>query len=201
MAEISIPPSPHTLSSMSNRRVPLANNTNAINSPYRAVAAAATKQKRSYANVQREDAYGQPPPAKKQMTEASQAQLRTPPRQPPVQSAEGRVFTRKNNGAQPTAFERRCAQVARETKAQQAAQKIEKVSTENLENIRQWQKHYRRVFPEFVFFFENVAEDIRQRCAKQVVALGAVSSHKQLCQHCSEADTVFSVRRNSSRMP
>ena len=46
---------------------------------------------------------------------------------------------------------------------------------ENLEIIRQWQKHYRRVFPQFVFYFESIPDDIRSRFAKQITSLGAVS--------------------------
>ncbi|KAF4632870.1 hypothetical protein G7Y89_g5263 [Cudoniella acicularis] len=155
---------------MSSRRVPLSNNSNAVNSPYRATAA--SKQKRSYATIQREDAYGQPPPAKKQMLDNHQV-LRTPPRNQSAQSsAEGRVFTRKSNTTQPSAFERKCVAV-REKPAQQALSKAEKTTEENLETIRQWQKHYRKIFPTFVFYFESVPEDVRIRYQKQVVALGA----------------------------
>ncbi|KAH6679583.1 Dfp1/Him1, central region-domain-containing protein [Halenospora varia] len=169
MAAVSISPLPHTHSTMSSRRVPLSNNTNAVNSPYRA---AASKQKRSYATIQREDAYGQAPPAKKQMLDNHQT-LRTPPRQQQGHTtAEGRVFTRKSNSTQPSAFERKCVAV-REKPAQQIISKAEKTSEENLETIRQWQKHYRKIFPTFVFYFESVPEDVRIKYTKQVVALGA----------------------------
>lgn len=158
---------------MSSRRVPLSSNPNAVNSPYRAVAAAASKQKRSYANIQREDTYGQPPPAKKQMLESHNV-LRTPPRLHSTQSSvEGRVFTRKSNNSQPSAFERKCASV-RERPLQQAVTKVEKSSEENLDTIRTWQKHYRKIFPTFVFYFESVTEDVHLKYTKQVVALGAV---------------------------
>jgi len=174
MAAVSISPLPYTLSTMSGRRVPLSSNANAANSPYRAVAAAAaTKQKRSYATTQREEAYGQPPPAKKQMLDTYHA-LRTPPRQQTSQySAEGRVFTRKPNVPQQTAFERRC--VAVREKPQQTVIKPEKTSEENLETIRLWQKHYRKIFPTFVFYFESISEEVRIKYTKQVISLGAVS--------------------------
>lgn len=153
---------------MSGRRVPLSSNQNAINSPFRAVAAAAAKQKRSYATIQREDSYGHPPPAKKQMLESHQP-LRTPPRQHSTHSAaEGRVFTRKSNSAQPSAFERKCVAV-REKPLQQPIAKTDKVSDE------QWRRHHRREFPKFVFYFESVSEEVRIKCTKQVTALGAVS--------------------------
>jgi regulatory subunit for Cdc7p protein kinase len=174
MAAISIPPSPHDLSNMSTRRAPLSSNPNAVNSPFRHAAAAASKQKRSYATIQREEAYGQPPPAKKQMLDNYQS-LRTPPRPQSTQlSVEGRVFTRRSNASQQTSFERKC--VAAREKSQQTVTKADKASEENLETIRQWQKHYRKVFPNCVFYFESVPEDLRIKYTKQVLSLGAVSS-------------------------
>ena len=175
MAAVSISPLPHTLSTMSSRRVPLSSNPNAANSPYRAVQGVASKQKRSYATIQREDAYGQPPPAKKQMLDSHQV-LRTPPRQQSTQSsAEGRVFTRKSNASQQSSFERKLVAV-RDKPAQQVVTKADKTSEENLDTIRQWQKHYRKIFPTFVFYFESIPEDVRLKYTKQVIALGAVSS-------------------------
>jgi len=177
MAAVSISPLPHTLSTMSGRRVPLTNNLNAVNSPYRAGAAAASKPKRSYATIQREEPYGQPPPAKKQMLESHQP-LRTPPGQQNSQSsAEGRLFTRKSNAPQPSAFERKC--VAVRDRPQQTVIKAEKPRGEDLESIRQWQKHYRKNFPSFVFYFESfesIPEDVRLKHIRQVRDLGAVSS-------------------------
>lgn len=138
------------------------------------MAAAIASQKRSFATVQREDSYGQAPPAKKQML-ASHQSLRTPPRQLSAQSsAEGRVFTRKSTTAQPTAFERKCVAV-REKPAQQAVPKADAAAIQNQETIRVWQKHYRRTFPDYVFYFEGLSEDVRIKCTKQVTALGAVS--------------------------
>jgi regulatory subunit for Cdc7p protein kinase len=172
MAAISLSPLPHTLSTMSGRRVPLSNNQNAANSPFRAVAnaAAAAKQKRSYATIQREDSYGGQPPAKRQMLDA---QLRTPPRQT-QQSLEGRLFTRKSN-AQPSAFERKCV-AASQKPIQQTSTKVEKLDEKGLEKIAQWRKQQKQTFPNFVFYFESVSEDARLKLTKQLVNLGAVSS-------------------------
>jgi len=177
MAALSLSPLPVNLSSMSSRRVPLQSNPNAVNSPYRAVAAAAaaSKQKRSHATIQREESYGQPPPAKKQMLDVHTT--RTPPRQQNSHlSAEGRVFTRKSNASQPTAFERICLTTAREREraSQQQLTRAAQIPEENSENIRQWQKHYRKIFPKFIFYFESVPEDIRLKYSKQVISLGAV---------------------------
>jgi regulatory subunit for Cdc7p protein kinase len=174
MATVSITNSPRTLSTMSSRRVPLSSNPNAANSPYRAVAAAAAKQKRSYATVQREETYGQPPPAKKQMVKVNQSSLKTPTRQ--SHAVDGRLFTRKSNAAQPTTFARKL-EAARGRNGHQPQVHVDtKTTEENLETIRQWQRHYRKVFPKFVFYFESISEDARLKFSKQVTALGAVSA-------------------------
>jgi regulatory subunit for Cdc7p protein kinase len=132
-----------------------------------------TKAKRSYATIQREEAYGQPPPSKKQVLEVREGNLRTPPRRNVAESIEGHIFTRRSN-AQPTAFEQKL-QAARRRPTIQAVAKPDRAAEENLETIRQWQRHYRKVFPKFVFYFESVSDDVRLRYAKQVTALGAVS--------------------------
>ncbi|PQE26906.1 g1 s regulator protein [Rutstroemia sp. NJR-2017a BVV2] len=158
---------------MSTRRAPLQNNPNAANSPFRPVVSTTTKQKRSYANIQREESYGQPPPAKKQMLDSHSQVLRTPPRQTTAQlSTEGRVLTRKSTTTQPSHYEGKSATV-RERGYQHYITKAERVPEENLESIRQWQKHYRKNFPKFVFYFESIPEDVRLKYTRQVLALGA----------------------------
>ena len=174
MAAVSLSPLPFDLSSMSSRRVPLSSNPNAVNSPYRAPA---SKQKRSYAHLQREDEYGRPPPAKKQMLDPYTS--RTPPRQNSVQSfPEGRVLTRKSNAQFPS-FERRTAPSTREV-VQQTVKKSEKTPEQDSESVRQWKKHYQKQFPSMVFYFESVPEDLRAKYTKQVVALGAVRQMSSL---------------------
>lgn len=173
MAEVSISASTHSLSNMSSRRAPLTTNSNAANYQNRAAAVTTSKPKRSYLSVQREESYGGQPPPKKQAVEARP--VRTPPRQ---QTADGRVFAARSNASQTTRLNQRLAAAA-SVKTETAlvkTEKLEKTDEENLENIRQWQKHYRRVFPKFVFYFESVPEDVRQKHAKQVIALGAVCS-------------------------
>jgi regulatory subunit for Cdc7p protein kinase len=157
MATVSISPSAQDISVMSTRRAPLSSNPNAANSPFRPLATAAGKRSRSYSSVQRELPYGQPPPLKKQMMEVDQSALQTPPRQ---QSSQN-VFSRR-------------AVAARDRQLQQKGSKIDRASQENLETIRQWQRHYRRVFPEYVFYFESIPEELRLKCSRQVISLGAV---------------------------
>jgi hypothetical protein len=186
---------------MSGRRLPLASNPNAANSPYRAVTAAASKQKRSYATIQREEAYGQPPPAKKQMLASHhQDLLRTPPRQQSTQSSlEGRVFTRKSNTSQQSSFEKQCIAVSE--KPQQAIAKADKNTEENLETVRTWQKHYRKLFPTFTFYFEGVPVDIRTKYSKLVIELGAVrwAFLRSTTWMNVFADVAYSARKSSSR--
>ena len=173
MAAVSIPPSPHTHNIMSNRRVPLANVSNAANSPYRAAAVAATKRTRAQSTFG-EASYEEQPPVKKHITAADSSNVQTPVRKQPIQPADGKVFTKRPLNSRPTAFERKLlASKERETQQRTVAQ--EKSAQESLEAVRQWQKHYRKVFPSFVFYFESIPEDIRGRCSRQIVGLGAVS--------------------------
>ena len=60
--------------------------------------------------------------------------------------------------------------------ARQLAKPTEKRQHQaNLEDIRQWQRHYRKVFPQIVFYFDNVPEETRERIKRQVKNLGSVS--------------------------
>ncbi|KAL1954191.1 hypothetical protein VTO42DRAFT_1547 [Malbranchea cinnamomea] len=43
----------------------------------------------------------------------------------------------------------------------------------DIESIRLWQKYYRKVFPSFVFYFENIPDDTRYKFSRQIAALGA----------------------------
>lgn len=162
MAAISIPPSPQVLSTMTSRRVPLATVPNATNSPYRAVATAAGKRQRSYASDQRELAYGQPPPAKKQIIEVDDAESRRNP------------LLRGTGRNPPNAFTRKLEAIRDGKPAPKPVERVQKATSENLETIRQWQKHYRRAFPGFVFYFESIPEDARIKATRQIQALGAV---------------------------
>lgn len=160
MAAVSIPPSPQAFPGMSSRRVPLAHLPNAANSPFRAVAAAAQKRSRSHSSVQRELTYGQPPPAKKQMLERDESNLRSPPRGTLAQDPEAKGLAAKAAAA-PSAFQKKLA-VARERK-------------ETREHLQNWQKHYRKVFPNYVFFMESMAQDTHKTIVRQLRELGSVS--------------------------
>ncbi|EDN10028.1 predicted protein [Histoplasma mississippiense (nom. inval.)] len=172
MATVFIPPSPQPSIAMSNRRTPLDNVPNGTNSPHRGTI---TSVKRTLpGNCQTDVCFMQPPP-KKQMLEKNGADLNNKsPRKLAVASREGKVFTRKNTISQPSAFERKLVAARDRDRANNSrGAKYERAGGETLDSIRQWQKHYRKAFPQFVFYFESIPEDVRNKCSRQIMALGA----------------------------
>ncbi|KAJ4371370.1 Cdc7p-Dbf4p kinase complex regulatory subunit [Neocucurbitaria cava] len=142
---------------MSNRRVPLANLQNVANSPLRATAIGGKRQ-RSHASEQRDMPYGQPP-TKKHIIEVDDAEARR----------HGLV---RRSGAQPTALTRKL-EAARENKA--PAKQMERVqrASNDLETIRQWQRHYRKLFPQFVFYFDSVSNPQKDKLMSRAQILGS----------------------------
>ena len=171
---VSLSPAPYNLGDMAGKRVPLGDVPNAANSPFRAVAAAASKRSRDHTEAHEELSYDYQPRPKRQALEDGRINLRISPKKQSLQSTEGRVFSKRTVNSQPTAFERKLL-AAREHKSQQRVERQEKASNEALDTVRQWQKHYKKSFPGFVFYFESVPEDVRMRCSKWVRSLGAVS--------------------------
>lgn len=165
MAAVSLSPSPVPIAAMSTRRVPLASNPNVVNSPLRGHATlnAHAKQKRSYANVQREEAYGQPPPAKKQaLDNGSQRAVRSP-----TKTSRTQVLVQRSAAARSTTLKDRATR-----SAQDATRTVQDKDTEK----EAWKKHYRVKFPKMVFYFESIPDDIRAKLTKRVTYLGAVSN-------------------------
>lgn len=163
MAAVAVPPSPQVVDAMANRRVPLANLQNATNSPLRATAVGGKRQ-RSQASEQRDLPYGQPPP-KKQMIEVDDAEARR----------SGLV---RRSGAPPTALTRKL-EAARDLKAiPKQADRSQRAANENqnLDSIRQWQRHYRKMFPQFVFWYESIPDEIKYKIVRQAHTLGSVSA-------------------------
>ncbi|EFZ02487.1 Zinc finger, DBF-type [Metarhizium robertsii ARSEF 23] len=160
MAAISLSPTPAPIAAMSSRRVPLTSNPNVANSPLRGPGSlhAYAKQKRSYANVQREEAYGQPPPVKKQVLEdGTQRAVRSPSKAHRTQVVVQRSSTRLVAKDRAT----RTTQVSTRT--------VQDVDTEK----EVWKKHHRAKFPKMVFYFESIPDDIRAKLTKRVNYLGA----------------------------
>lgn len=182
MAAVAVSPAQYQLGIMSNRRAPLTSVPNAVNSPYRIPTAAATKRSRQ--QLDQEDAlYDQQPPVKRTAVSNGRLALRTPPQKQSLQQVEARVFGKRPGNAQPTAFERRLLE-AKEKKPVDLLEREHEQRTQRTRNaldscegIRQWQKHYRKVFPTFVFYFESVPDETRARHAKFIRAFGAVSGN------------------------
>lgn len=114
--------------------------------------------------------YGQPPPKKQVMDGMDYEAGRSATTN--TQNTDSKLFARRSNNAVPSAFEKKLV-AAREKERQPAAKPVK---VENLDSIRQWQRHYRKAFPSFVFYFDSMPEETRRKCSRQVTALGAVSN-------------------------
>ncbi|KAM5348702.1 hypothetical protein ACJ41O_008526 [Fusarium nematophilum] len=143
---------------MSSRRGPLTNNPNVANSPLRGASALAgyAKQKRSYATIQREEAYGQPPPLKKQVLEnGAQRPMRSPTR-----STRTQVLVQRG--------------VARPPAKERSSRPVSTSAARDIDTEKEaWKRHHRAKFPKMVFYFESIPDDIRARLTKRVTYLGA----------------------------
>lgn len=197
---------PPAISTAMSRRAPLSNLPNAVNSTTMPTPQTTTsmKRSRSASAIQRDVPFGQPPP-KKQALEApttpTQPALRTPirrsnstleaaakaavPRRPSVRAA------RPGLAACPPAFvditgQQQQQQQLQQYQSQQVARRqsahairaAEAVGADAQGNsdVRAWQRHYRKAFPSYVFFFENIPADVLVKAQKQITSLGAVSA-------------------------
>ncbi|KAG5917882.1 hypothetical protein E4U42_007086, partial [Claviceps africana] len=148
---------------MSTRRAPLTSNPNVANSPMRGhnTLNAYAKQKRSYANVQREEAYGQPPPVKKQaLDNGSQRPVRSPSK-----TSRAQVLVQRSTAA--------AVRPALKDRATRSMQETTTSVQDNETEKEAWKKHYRSKFPKMVFYFESIPDDIRAKLTKRVTYLGA----------------------------
>ncbi|KAL8766896.1 MAG: hypothetical protein Q9209_006444 [Squamulea sp. 1 TL-2023] len=179
MAAVALSPAQYQLGIMSNRRAPLTSVPNAVNSPFRKPGAPVLKRTRQHLD-QEDVGYDQQPPVKRAANGNTRQLPRTPPQKQSLQQAEAHVFGKRPGNTQPTAFERRLLE-AKSRKAQEVQKKTQeqrvdrtgRSTTETIEGIRQWQKHYRKVFPTFVFYFESIPDETRARHAKFIRAFGA----------------------------
>jgi regulatory subunit for Cdc7p protein kinase len=184
MAAVSLLPSPQQTQVTMSRRVPLGNLPNAANSPYRGTAPG-TKRPRSHADSQRELAYAQPPPAKKQMLEGDvQGSLRQA------------QFRKAGYNNPPNGLQKKLEAVVRDGGRQitKAPEKASKTGFDNLESIRQWQRHYKKVFPQVVFYYESIPDDVRAKLSRQVQSLGSVSQSRVSRGGMIESLTVYTAR-------
>ncbi|KAF2098182.1 hypothetical protein NA57DRAFT_76976 [Rhizodiscina lignyota] len=147
---------------MAGRRVPLADVPNAANSPFRAVTVGATagKRPRPQSMEQRELVYGQPPPSKRQVVETEESIQRR------------NILLKRVGKGQPTTLQRKL-EAAREPKPTQQAVDRQQYNEQTLEHIRQWQNHYKKVFPSFVFYLDSIPSDMKGEVLSGLHALGA----------------------------
>ncbi len=156
---------------MTGRRVPLGNVPNGANSPFRT----ATKRSRDQVDTQGDFPWDLQPSVKRQAYELEKPPSRVSPRKHGLPSAEGRVFNiKKPSGTPPTTFERQLLALKEGSKPQQRVERQERSTEQAVKGIKQWQEHYRRAFPSFVFYFENIGEETRIKCVKYARSLGAV---------------------------
>ena len=182
-AAVLVSPSPHSaFNSMAaaTRRQPLMSIPNATNSPHRTLTNSGSKRSRTAANVSQQE---NEPPTKRQALEKSAHEPVpiTPRRQGIAGSVEGRVFERGNGEL--NTFQKRpvAARSNRERPAAPSrATRANTVNPKDVDSIRQWQRHYRKLFPSFRIYFDSVPEDLRARFVKQIQQLGAVSSNPLL---------------------
>ena len=174
-AAVFIPPSPHdplVRMATAARRAPLASIPNATNSPHRFLTTSGSKRSRAQANVsQQENEH----PSKRQATEKPVVKHEpTTPNQPvPKAMVEAKVFERGNGASGSTAFQRKLV-AARDQRSGLRVNKTTEQATKT-DSIQQWQKHYRKMFPGFSFFFDNVSSDMQARFVRHIAVLGAVS--------------------------
>ncbi|TLD28287.1 hypothetical protein PspLS_03717 [Pyricularia sp. CBS 133598] len=165
MATVSLIPSPvsfHQTAMSSRSRVPLSSNPNAANSPMRPMAVAHPKPvKRSHASNQREELYGQPPPAKKQMI-SNPSTYRVTARSP----VKARTTTHTITQSRAVGGHRdRDTASHHHVKAQ--------LADEDVNDFKKWAAAQKQQFVKHVFYFDNLPQEVLPKIERQIAALGA----------------------------
>lgn len=155
----------------STRRQPLMSIPNATNSPHRNLNNSGSKRIRALANVSQQE---NEPPTKRQAIEKSHREPVpiTPRRHQTQDGNAGQVFERGQADPQNT-FTKRLAAARDRERAAPHARTVTKQSAKDVESVRQWQKHYRRLFPGFRFYFDAVPDEQKQKIARQAAHFGA----------------------------
>ena len=164
MAAATICISPLAIVPMAGRRVPLSTLPNGANSPLHGPSA--TKRGRS-AGVLDDPTHDLAPPSKKHTGEDGVTNSQTPRKAYLAAAAAA-------NKRDAAAVERRRRQRDAEAAAAGKQERVE-ADSQSLEHVRQWQRHYRKAFPEFTFYFENLPREEKSECSRSIRMLGAVS--------------------------
>lgn len=174
-AAVLIPPSPHNKylnMATSTRRQPLMSIPNATNSPHRNhITNSGSKRTRAAASISQQE---NEPPNKRQALEKSahEGVPVTPRRIGQQENTEGRFFDRPTREPLNT-FQKKL--VAARDRDGHTRTTRNTTNNKDVENVRQWQKHYRKLFPQFTFYFDSIPDDQKTRFGKHIQQLGAVS--------------------------
>jgi regulatory subunit for Cdc7p protein kinase len=87
--------------------------------------------------------------------------------------AEARVFERGTGESGTNGFQRRLMAAREKTSGMKVTKNVVEQPNKE-ESIRTWQKHYRKLFPTFSFYFDGVSDEARARFLRQISTLGAV---------------------------
>nr|OQO21971.1 hypothetical protein B0A51_08523 [Rachicladosporium sp. CCFEE 5018] len=168
--------SPITQTGMAARRQPLASVPNAVNSPFRNTQSINGKRTRAQAG---HTEHGHPPAKKQALDVRGGNEENVDPRRAVVIPAHDKLSEQslRRTSTAPTALDRKLA-AARDrtpapTQSQHQTAKAARPAPDNTESIRLWQKHYKRLFPTFVFYFDNIQEDVRVKLSRLVHHLGS----------------------------
>lgn len=161
---------------MASKRVPLANNPQAINSPLRLTVGGAKRTRDQLGDLKsyNED---QPPPKKKQVLETAQHGLQRT-KAIPTNTGDARIFDTKVLNGAVSSFQKRlvASRDNRDSRTRVVEKElVEKAKATDKDVVKTWQKHYRKVFPTFVFYFESLPDEARHKSLRAIAHLGAVS--------------------------
>ena len=165
-AVVAVSPLPHSVVPMATRRVPLAQVSNAVNSPRRPIA---PTTKRSRSALEDKEDYGNSPVKKRHVIDLTEDAYRKV-----LISQIDEPATRVSNNVTAKCATSVFARKLAALKQPKVEEKQEKVTRAEEETIRTWRRHYRKIFPHFVFYLESIPEDISQKMSRQIQALGAV---------------------------
>lgn len=169
MATVEASPGHHPPFSMTTRRAPLANNPNAINSPSRPPVS--LKRPRPYDKAERDVDTTRSPTKKRLLLDTGTVPLRK------IHSrddSDSRIFNGRDG--EPTPFHQKLVATKNERShgTTHTVEPRKEGHATDAETIKQWRRHYRRIFPQFVFYFENLPPDFCSRAKRQLRELDAV---------------------------
>jgi regulatory subunit for Cdc7p protein kinase len=159
MAEVQLSPSSVQTSFTMSRRVPLLNLPNGPNSPRGSASLNGPTAKRSrFQGPTAAPDYEQVLQSRKQVLNPTLTGRGSPNEKRRSVNAQSNEVPRISN--------ERTARIERPKPGSQIA---------NTHEIDQWRSHNREVFPQYVFYFDNLPSDFRDKCWRQITLLGAVS--------------------------